>query len=307
MDITYLLFLQNLRLATFGIFDNFMELISGFAMPLVSMFLICLIYWCLNKSKGKVVMLTYVFCGFFTPLLKLQFAVYRPFMRCSDLHPLDMPTGYSFPSFHSTKAAGLYLSIANQFREIKVVKFVCLLMIPLIMFSRNWLGVHTPQDVLVGFLVGAISWIIALNLSKALDEKKNLDLLLFAVFTFLAYFAIQYFLTKSYPMATDSAGKLLIDPLKKHKDAFEAFGLVIGYFLGTVLEKRFVGFAVPEKLGKKLSVLFLGYMIFLFVHTVCASICFVTCARNWAVFSSMFLDIFYVTFLFPIIIKKFFN
>ena len=307
MDITYLLFLQKMRLATCGIFDNFMELISEFAMPLVSMFIICLVYWCLNKNKGKVVMLSYVFCGLFTPLLKLQFAVYRPFMRCSDLHPLATPTGYSFPSFHSTKAAGLYLSIANQFREIKVVKYVSLLLIPLIMFSRNWLGVHTPQDVLVGFLVGAVSWIIALNLSRKLDEKKNLDWLLLLVFVVLAYFAIQYFLTKPYPMATDSAGKLLIDPVRKHKDVFEAFGIVIGYFAGTILERRFVDFAVPEKLGKKLSVLFLGYMIFLFIHTVCASVFFLVCAKNVATFFSYFLDIFYVTFLFPIIIKKFFN
>ena len=57
MDIKYLLFLQKLRIATHGVFDDFALQISEFAEVVIPLFLICIIYWCLNKSKGKIILL----------------------------------------------------------------------------------------------------------------------------------------------------------------------------------------------------------------------------------------------------------
>lgn len=307
MDITYLLFLQKLRIATHGVFDDFAYNIGNLALTMSAMFIVSLIYWCLNKSKGKIILLSFVLSSVFANLIKLQFSVYRPFLRCKLLEPIYRPKGYSLPSGHSSCATGLYLSIANQFREIPAIKYVCFALIPLIMFSRNWLGVHTPQDVLCGFLVGAIACVFAVKLSKKIENKKNLDWLLLLLSIVLAYFILLYILRKPYPMDTDVAGKLLVDPLKRHKGAFRAFGLLIGYLLGITLEKRLVNFAVPEKLSKKLSVLFLGYVIFIFVHSITPDVSKVFFTKNTAAFIGSFVDTFYVTFLFPIVIKKRFN
>ncbi|MDO4219263.1 MAG: phosphatase PAP2 family protein [Synergistaceae bacterium] len=307
MDITYLLFLQKLRIATHGVFDDFATQISNFASTMTAMFIICLVYWCLNKSKGKIILLSFVFSNFLARLIKLQFCVYRPFVRCNLLQPLDHPFEYSMPSGHAAYGTGLYLSIANQFSEIPTIKYVCFALIPLIMFSRNWLGAHTPQDVLCGFLIGAVACVCAAKLSKKIEKRKNLDWMLLVVSIVLAYFVISYMLTKTYPMLTDATGKLWVNPLKEQKNAFRAFGLLIGYLSGITLEKRFVNFVVPEKLSKKLSVLFLGYLILLFIHSVVPDVLKLFFAKNVGVFIRDFVDVFYITFLFPIIIKKHFN
>ena len=49
MDIQYLLFLQNLREATGGCFDEFFNAISKFAVDILP-FLPYVVFWCVSKS-----------------------------------------------------------------------------------------------------------------------------------------------------------------------------------------------------------------------------------------------------------------
>lgn len=51
MDIQYLLFLQNIRIATGGVFDEFFNAISKFAVDLMP-FLPFIIFWCVSKKWG---------------------------------------------------------------------------------------------------------------------------------------------------------------------------------------------------------------------------------------------------------------
>lgn len=307
MDITYLLFLQKLRLATNGIFDDFALQIGEFAEIMLPLFLFCIIYWCLNKSKGKIILLSFILSSLFTQFVKLQLCVYRPFVKCKLLQPLKTPSNYSMPSGHSARGTALYLAIANQFREIPTIKYVCFALIPLIMFSRNWIGVHTPQDVLCGFLLGAVACIFAVKLSKKIENKKNFDWLLLVISIVVAYFAVSYFLNKPYPMDVDAAGKLLVKPAKAQRGLIRDFGLLAGYLIGIILEKRFVSFSVPEKLSKKLSILFLGFLILMFVNLTFSEVLKIFVAKNIAEFIGSFIDMLYITLLFPIIIKKRFN
>ena len=52
MDINYLLWLQEMRIATGGVFDGFIEGVSDFVVGAWAYLLIGLIYWCINKKKG---------------------------------------------------------------------------------------------------------------------------------------------------------------------------------------------------------------------------------------------------------------
>lgn len=90
-------------------------------------------------------------------LLKLVFARPRP----SVFPPLTVEHTYSFPSGHSITAVALYGFLAvllwqNHRRGWALLSGA---MIPLIGFSRIYLGVHYPSDVLAAMMLGTL-WLI---------------------------------------------------------------------------------------------------------------------------------------------------
>ena len=94
-------------------------------------------------------------------LLKVTACVYRPWIRdpriIPDVDAQAAATGYSFPSGHSMNAAALYGGAAIRKELSKALRITMVIIMVLIAFSRNFLGVHTPQDVLIGMGAGSLS------------------------------------------------------------------------------------------------------------------------------------------------------
>ena len=193
MDIQFLLFLQSLREATQGIFDSICLQLSVFGEPFYAMLLISVLYWNIDKTMG-----TYVFLGWglnrlANGFLKITACVYRPWIRDERIQPmadaLAKATGYSFPSGHSTNAVSIFGGTALRLRPrsesdagvIRALRVVLVAITLLIGFSRNWLGVHTPQDVLVALVVGLGLMLVAGWVMDRLDEKPSLDVVVAVV------------------------------------------------------------------------------------------------------------------------------
>lgn len=106
-------------------------------------------------------------------LFKLLFARERPDILASDV----LPATHSFPSGHTFLSAAVYLTLGAMLAHVvprkrtrTFVLFVAVLLTLLTGFSRVYLGVHYPSDVLAGWTLGlswaALCWLVAWNLRK---------------------------------------------------------------------------------------------------------------------------------------------
>ena len=107
--------------------------------------------------------------------LKLLFMRERPSIVDKLVHVSDT----SFPSGHSFTATSIYIALAyygSRFAKTTLQEFsfyfLGALLIFLVCFSRIYLGVHYPTDVLAGFSTGAI-WALSVTLAFELYVPQN--------------------------------------------------------------------------------------------------------------------------------------
>lgn len=86
-------------------------------------------------------------------LLKHLLARPRPFVTYPDLIPLVQIGGYSCPSGHTLASFCAATAVFRFYRKPGVAAF---LLAALIGFTRLYVGVHYPTDVLLGMLLGII-------------------------------------------------------------------------------------------------------------------------------------------------------
>ena len=247
-DIQYLLWLQDLRNATGGIFDEFFNALSKFAVDILP-FLPYIVYWGASKKWGYRFMTTIWCAEVINGILKLTVCAYRPWIRSDLIEPAGdskvAATGYSFPSGHSTVATTMYgTAIVWQRKNRRWLAGVFAILLLLTCFSRNFLGVHTPQDVIVGFSCSALLvFIVGIVQNKVGDDEKMLDKLTF-VGVFVVIATLVYIQVKPYPMDYVD-GILLVDPQKMMNDTFKACGGFLGFLIGSYIDRHYLNYEIP--------------------------------------------------------------
>lgn len=269
MDIEFLLFLQQLREATFGLLDGFFLQLSVLAEPFYTMAFIAVLYWCFDKAMGTYVMMGWGLNRLANGFLKITACVYRPWIRDPRVEPLsaaiEKATGYSFPSGHTTNAVSLYGGPALRKGTTKPVRALLVTLLLLTGLSRNWVGVHAPQDVLVALLVGCALMLFAGWVMDRLDERPELDVMVMAVGVIASVMLIAYAALKSYPVDYDAAGEILVDPQKMAVDSFKNAGWALGISVGWFCERRFVRFSTDGTSQQRLFRGLFGLLVFALV------------------------------------------
>lgn len=311
MDIQYLLFLQELRIASGGIFDEVFNGISKLAVDVMP-FLPFFIFWCVSRKWGYRYLSTLGIGELTNGVIKLTVCAYRPWIRSSLIEPAGdskvAATGYSFPSGHTMSGTCTYgTTAAWQWNRRKWVAVISAVMIALTGFSRNFLGVHTPQDVIVGFSEAVVIILLVGFVQNKIDgDNKKLDIL--SVLGIIAVvFALIYIQVKPYPMDYVD-GVLLVDPNKMMNDCFKACGAFLGLIVGSFIERHYIHYEIPTG-AKNLPILgFVGFIIVYSWKEFFAPATFVAAfGGHWGNLISRFILWFFAVAIWPMVITKLAN
>jgi len=315
LDIEYLLMLQNFREASNNLLTPLMNFISWFMDSLIYL-LPFIVYWSFSKRGGLYLMFSHYVSAVLGQILKMTACALRPWAFDSRLKPsaagLDM--SYSMPSAHSLTAAANFGGLAVLIRnKSRLIAYSLILLIILAGFSRNYLGMHRPQDVLAGFALGAAVLYVVSRIFKFIDKYPEFENNFLLITAALAVIAIIYVKLKSYPV-------ILIEGMRKPDDmmraAFLCGGSLIGLALGRIVERKYINFEPLFKSGfnlKGLVLLIFGCVIFYyldidtdFINKIYKSEImkiFIVNAQ-WRKFYTGFISVFFAVAGWPFVIKK---
>ena len=300
MDIEYLLWLQNLRNSlNCAALDKFMEGISFFAISYI--FLIFgIIYWGINKRSGLYIMASFAFGDMVNSLAKLVACIRRPWIRDARIIPagnaIETATGYSFPSGHTSVITQISGGTAVCLRRAgyKLFSWLFIALILVVGFSRNYLGVHTPQDVVVGLCIGLITLYVMSKIFAFIDKHQSSENLFLILGLIFAGAILYYVNVKDYPVYEK------IDPKVMVNDTWASAGRVLGLVLGRFVEKYCIKFT-PEGFNLKSCILIvIGLVIFGLEPILIGNL-----GAYYGRMANGFLCMFFVLAVWPVVLKIF--
>lgn len=308
-DIQYLLWLQEFRNATGGMFDEFFNALSKFAVDILP-FLPFVVFWGVDKKWGYYFLTAHWTGELVNGLIKLTVCAYRPWIRSDLIEPAGdskvAATGYSFPSGHTRTATTIYGSIfIAQKDKRRWLSVVCAILILLTAFSRNFLGVHTPQDVVVAFFESVIVLFAVSFFSKKVSgNEKTLDVLTL-IGIVVVIISIIYIQVKPYPMDYDAAGNLLVDPSKMMNDCFKAGGAFLGLLIGSYIERHFIHYEVPVGARNLPVLVFVGAALtFAWKEYFGSATIVAVCGGHWGNFIARLIMLLFAMCIWPIVINR---
>ena len=241
----FLVHLQNIRLNCSDFFDKFFLSITMFGEFWLPTLICAIVYWCIDFKAGVYLFSLEGFNKLFAYLFKMLACVYRPWIIDSRIHPsaLAVPyaSGYSFPSGHSAMSSSVLGGCAYLLKhKIQSTILVCIIL--LVGFSRLWLGVHTPQDVICGLLLGFCLVFILYPLINWAEKNTNRYIWLLVIIDISAILVLIYlYFFNTYRMDY-VAGKLLVNPQHLKYDALICYSQSLGLINGAFLCARFLPF-----------------------------------------------------------------
>lgn len=309
MDIRILLALQDFRNGSGAFLADFLAKMTYLGELNTVIVIMAVIYWSVSKEFGTYLLMGWSGNRIVNGALKVTACAYRPWVRDARIVPygnsITTATGYSFPSGHTMNAATVFGGGAVRRNLPGLLRIVLGLTVVFVAFSRIYLGVHCPQDILVGAAAGILVMWLTVKLMQWAAAEPEKDLLILCAGIGLAIAVAIYAAVKPYPADYDAEGRLLVDGIKMANDTFKGVGWCSAFLTGWVLERRFVGFSTDVPMITRVSRTAEGLMGYYIV-----SLIFVPLIKDWipgpaGTVISCFVQILYVSFLFPWCLKNF--
>ena len=256
MDFLYLL--EKIRIP---ILDEIMLLITRLGEETAFLVLALIFFWCVDKKKGYYIMAVGFVGTVTSQFMKLLCRVPRPWVLDENFTIVEKAreaaSGYSFPSGHSQSAVGTFGSIAVSMKQrwLKVAAITLAVLVP---FSRMYLGVHTPADVLVG---SGISLVLVFALHPVIFKggDKGMKILIAVM---LAMAVGQLAFVELYPFPTDTDAHNLESGIK---NAYTLIGCLIGVSVVYLVDSKWLDFQSKATWWAQILKVVLGLGIVLLV------------------------------------------
>jgi membrane-associated phospholipid phosphatase len=231
-----------------GFLDTFFKAITWLGNREAYLVILTLIYWCINRSWGARLLVLTMLSSWFNEALKSLFDLPRP--DPTRVRQLVSEASFGFPSNHAqTGGVIIWGYLAAKVRRTWF-SVLAVAMIILIGLSRVYLGIHFPQDVIGGWILGIVILLVWLRFEDRL-----------AVWWHGLPAQRQALVAVAGPLAlmlltpADSAGRY------PNETGATLAGILMGAGLGTILENRTVRFRVDGSLGRRLLRYLVGIVL----------------------------------------------
>lgn len=223
--------------------DVLFQLITILGEQTIIVVIMVSIYWSYDKVLGEYIVYSSLTGVLVNNSIKDIFKMQRPIGE-DGIRSLrvETATGYSFPSGHTQQATTFYGSLF-MYTKKKWLYILSIIVITLVGFSRMYLGVHYPKDVLFGVIFGVLTIIITNYLFKRINNKLLLYTITFIVFLPALTFA-------------------------RSSDFIKGLGTFLGFIIGVFIERRYVNFSVEGTRFNKIVRVLLGILILMILITI---------------------------------------
>ncbi len=216
------------------------------------------VFWCVSKKRGYYLLFVGFVGTILNQFLKLWFRIPRPWVKDPDFTIVESAraeaTGYSFPSGHTQNAVGTFGGLARSTKH-NGVRIVSIVILALVSFSRMYLGVHTPLDVGVSFVIATALVFVLHPLVNLIDRKPNA---MYAVIAAMLVVSIAYLLfveCYAFPADVDAANLA-----SGTKNAYTLFGSLVGLLVVYFVDSRYLSFKTEAPIWIQIIKTVLGFV-----------------------------------------------
>lgn len=249
--------------------NTFFSAVTYLGDELAFMALALLLFWCVDKRTGYYAFIVGLFGTVANQFLKILCRVPRPWVLDPDFTIVESAraaaTGYSFPSGHTQNAVGTFGALGIMSRK-RPVRALCLAVVIVVPFSRMYLGVHTPLDVGVAFLMAAA---LLCALYPCFRSEPAMQRSLPALFALCCVSALAFLL---YAAGLDAAAYADAEAQSNltHavKNAWTLAGCMLGLLCVWLFDSRKTNFSVHAPLAGQILKFTLGLALAVFIKSL---------------------------------------
>lgn len=193
------------------------------------------VYWCLDKRRGRLVTYVLLFGAYLNFFLKILVDWPRP---PAELRMLENDeTYYGFPSGHAQDSTTFWAWISLDFRR-RILAALGTVIVIAVGISRIYLGVHYPAQVIGGWGIGlAVAGVGIMTLRHLPPRTKESSVIAQAVFVAAILVPV------AVATILGVTGEVHI---------WRIGGYLFGFWVGTVAEGRYVHFTAPATVAQKI-------------------------------------------------------
>ena len=301
MSILYAL--EGIRFPALSVF---LSALTYFGSEIAFIAIALIVFWCVEKKYGYYLMATGIFGTLINQFTKILCRIPRPWVRDPGFSIVESARadagGYSFPSGHVQASTDLIGATGFHYRKKHpMLNVLCWLFVIAVAFSRNFLGVHTPQDIVVGLIEAIVILLLVDPLLDWIDRGDNRDVVVL-VLTLIAFGGyLAYITLKPYPMDYDASGALLVDPVEMQVDCFKSAGVLLGAIVGWFMERRILDFETDPHapLLRKIVRIVVGLAVVVVLHLAPRLLLMVDFDTRWYELIKNGLTVFGASFVVP--------